>query len=64
MLGHASGTYSHNGSRVDISHNSRIDGYIHNSSPTSDTAATATRTGRPSPAPYCDEGKHWDITAY
>ena len=64
--GHASGTYSHwNGYKLDISHNSCIDGYIH---------SAFTRIGnRGDGFPqwqsgagniYCDEGSHWDITFY
>ena len=64
--GHASGTYSHwNGYKVDISHNSCIDGYIHNAF----TRIGNRGDGYPqwqaaSGNIYCDEGTHWDITYY
>ena len=64
--GHASGTYSHwNGYKVDISHNSCIDGYVHNSF----TYIGYRGDGYPqwraaSGNLYCDEGNHWDITVY
>ncbi|MFI9388611.1 hypothetical protein [Kutzneria sp. NPDC052558] len=65
-VGHAAGTYSHyNGYKVDISHNSCIDGYVHNSFsyiglrgdgyPQWQSAAGNL---------YCDEGNHWDITYF
>ncbi len=65
-VGHASGTYSHyNGYKVDISHRTCVDGYIHN---------TFTRIGNRSDGAaqwkaasgniYADEGSHWDITYY
>ncbi len=65
-VGHASGTYSHyNGYKVDISHNSCIDGYIH----TAFTRISNRGDGYPqwragSGNIYCDEGSHWDITYY
>ena len=65
-VGHASGTYSHyNGYKVDISHNSCIDGYIHNAF----TRIANRSDGYPqweaaSGNIYCDEGTHWDITYY
>ena len=65
-VGHASGTYSHwNGYKVDISHNSCIDGYIHNAF----TRIANRSDGYPqwkaaSGNIYCDEGTHWDITFY
>src|SRR3954447_6286703 len=61
-VGHASGTYSHwNGYKVDISHNSCIDGYIHNAF----TRIANRGDGYPqweaaSGNIYCDEGSHWD----
>ncbi len=65
-VGHASGTYSHyNGYKVDISHNSCIDGYIKNDF----TYIGYRGDGYPqwkaaSGNLYCDEGNHWDITVY
>ncbi len=65
-VGHASGTYSHyNGYKVDVSHNSCIDGYIHNAF----TRIGNRGDGYPqweaaSGNIYCDEGSHWDITYY
>lgn len=65
-VGHASGTYSHyNGYKVDISHNSCIDGYIHSAF----TKIGNRGDGYPqwkaaSGNIYCDEGTHWDITYY
>ncbi len=65
-VGHASGTYSHyNGYKVDISHNSCNNGYIHNSF----TYIGLRGDGYPqwkaaSGNLYCDEGSHWDITVY
>jgi len=65
-VGHASGTYSHyNGYKVDVSHNSCIDGYIH----TAFTRIGNRGDGYPqwqaaSGNIYCDEGTHWDITYY
>jgi hypothetical protein len=65
-VGHASGTYSHyNGYKVDIAHNSCIDGYIHNAF----TRIGNRGDGYPqweaaSGNIYCDEGSHWDITYY
>ncbi|WP_374118421.1 hypothetical protein [Streptomyces sp. 8L] len=65
-VGHASGTYSHyNGYKVDLAHNSCIDGYVHNS-----FAYIGYRgDGYPqwqaaSGNLYCDEGNHWDVTVY
>ncbi|KAA2261071.1 hypothetical protein F0L68_18595 [Solihabitans fulvus] len=65
-VGHASGTYSHfNGYKVDISHNSCIDGYIHR------TFSYIGYRGDGYPQwqaasgnLYCDEGSHWDILVY
>ena len=65
-VGHASGTYSHyNGYKVDISHNSCIDGYVKNSF----TYIGLRGDGYPqwkaaSGNLYCDEGNHWDITYF
>jgi len=64
MLGHASCSH-YNGYRVDISHNSCIDGTIHNSF----TYIGYRGDGYPhweaaSGNLSCDEGNHWDITAY
>ncbi len=65
-VGHASGTYSHyNGYKVDISHNSCIDSYVHNAF----TYIGYRGDGYPqwkaaSGNLYCDEGSHWDITYY
>ena len=65
-VGHASGTYSHyNGYKVDITHRTCIDGYIHSA-----FAQIGNRgDGYPqwqaaSGNVYCDEGSHWDITYY
>jgi hypothetical protein len=63
-VGHASGTYSHyNGYKIDISHNTCIDAYIHNNF----TRIANRGDGYPqwqagSGNLYCDEGSHWDIT--
>ena len=65
-VGHASGTYSHyNGYKVDTSHNSCLDGYVHNSF----SYIGLRGDGYPqwqaaSGNLYCDEGNHWDITVY
>ena len=65
-VGHASGTYSHyNGYKVDIAHNSCIDGYIKNNF----SYIGLRGDGYPqwqaaSGNLYCDEGNHWDITYY
>ena len=65
-VGHASGTYSHyNGYKVDITHRTCIDGYIHNNF----TRIGNRGDGYPqwqaaSGNIYCDEGTHWDITYY
>ncbi len=65
-VGHASGTYSHyNGYKVDITHYSCIDSYIHNNF----TRIGNRGDGYPqwqasSGNLYCDEGSHWDITYY
>jgi hypothetical protein len=66
-VGHAGGTYSHGtGYKIDISHNSCIDNYIH-------TAFThiGNRAGDNAPQwqagsgnLYADEGSHWDIVFY
>jgi len=65
-VGHASGTYSHyNGYKVDITHRTCVDGYIH--------SAFTRIANRGDGAPqwkagsgniYADEGSHWDITYY
>ncbi len=65
-VGHASGTYSHyNGYKIDISHNSCINGYIHSAF----TKIGNRGDGYPqwkagSGNIYCDEGSHWDIVYY
>ncbi|MFD9889825.1 hypothetical protein ACFWY9_10840 [Amycolatopsis sp. NPDC059027] len=65
-VGHAAGTYSHyNGYKVDISHNSCLDGYVKRSF----TYAGKRGDGYPqwkaaSGNLYCDEGDHWDITYF
>jgi hypothetical protein len=65
-VGHASGTYSHwNGYKIDITHHTCIDGYIH----TYFTRIANRGDGYPqwqaaSGNIYCDEGTHWDITYY
>ncbi|MFJ5643947.1 hypothetical protein [Streptomyces sp. NPDC093223] len=65
-VGHASGTYSHyNGYKVDLAHNSCLDGYVHNSF----TYIGYRGDGYPqwqaaSGNLYCDEGNHWDVTVY
>jgi hypothetical protein len=65
-VGHASGTYSHyNGYKIDISHNSCIDGYVHSAF----TRIANRGDGFPqwqagSGNLYCDEGTHWDITYF
>lgn len=64
--GHASGTYSHwNGYKVDIRHNTCVDGYIKRSF----TYVGVRGDGAPqwkSAAGnlYADEGNHWDITYF
>lgn len=65
-VGHASGTYSHyNGYKVDISHNSCIDGYIKNSFSYIGLRGDGyPQWQAPSSNLYCDEGNHWDITYY
>lgn len=65
-VGHASGTYSHyNGYKVDISHNSCIDGYIHNSfARIADRGDGYPQWQAASGNLCCDEGNHWDITIY
>lgn len=65
-VGHVSGTYSHyNGYKVDISHNSCIDGYIHNSfTRIADRGDGYPQWQAASGNLYCDEGNHWDITIY
>ena len=64
--GHASGTYSHwNGYKVDVSHNSCIDGYIHNNfSRIGNRGDGYPQWQAASGNIYCDEGTHWDITYY
>jgi hypothetical protein len=65
-VGHASGTYSHwNGYKVDTSHNTCLNNYIHNSF----TYIGYRGDGYPqwqaaSGNIYCDEGSHWDILVY
>ena len=65
-IGHASGTYSHwNGYKVDVTHRTCIDSYIHNAF----TRIGNRGDGYPqwqaaSGNIYCDEGTHWDITYY
>jgi hypothetical protein len=65
-VGHASGTYSHyNGYKIDITHHTCIDNYIHNAF----TRIANRGDGYPqwqagSGNLYCDEGSHWDITYY
>jgi hypothetical protein len=65
-VGHASGTYSHYyGYKVDVTHNTCIDSYIHNTF----TRIANRGDGYPqwqaaSGNLYCDEGTHWDITYY
>ena len=65
-VGHASGTYSHyNGYKVDIAHNSCIDGYIHNAfSRIGNRGDGYPQWEAASGNIYCDEGSHWDITYY
>ncbi|HEY2063151.1 hypothetical protein [Amycolatopsis sp. NBC_01480] len=65
-VGHAAGTYSHyNGYKVDIAHNSCIDGYVKSAF----SYIGLRGDGYPqwkaaSGNLYCDEGNHWDITYY
>lgn len=65
-VGHASGTYSHyNGYKIDTSHNTCIDNYIHNTFThiaTRGDGAQQWQAG--SGNVYADEGSHWDITYY
>ena len=65
-VGHASGTYSHyNGYKIDISHSTCVDNYIHNTFThiaTRSDGAQQWQAG--SGNVYADEGSHWDITFY
>lgn len=65
-VGHASGTYSHfNGYKIDITHRTCIDGYIHSAFTrigNRGDGAAQWRAG--SGNIYADEGSHWDITYY
>ena len=65
-VGHASGTYSHyNGYKIDVSHRTCVDNYIHNSfSPIGDRGDGYPQWEAGSGNIYCDEGSHWDIAFY
>ncbi|MFC0434386.1 hypothetical protein [Kutzneria buriramensis] len=65
-VGHASGTYSHyNGYKVDISHNTCIDNYVHNSFSYIGLRGDGYPQWRSAAGNlYCDEGNHWDITYF
>jgi hypothetical protein len=65
-VGHASGTYSHyNGYKVDISHNSCIDNYVHNSFSYIGLRGDGYPQWKSAAGNlYCDEGNHWDITYF
>jgi hypothetical protein len=65
-VGHASGTYSHyNGYKVDISHNTCIDNYVHNSFSYIGLRGDGYPQWKSAAGNlYCDEGSHWDITYF
>ena len=65
-VGHASGTYSHyNGYKIDITHGTCVDGYIHNSfTRIANRGDGAAQWKAGSGNIYADEGSHWDITYY
>ncbi|MDT8912467.1 hypothetical protein [Amycolatopsis sp. PS_44_ISF1] len=65
-VGHASGTYSHyNGYKVDISHNSCIDGYVKNTFGYIGLRGDGYPQWKAASGNlYCDEGSHWDVTYY
>jgi hypothetical protein len=65
-VGHAAGTYSHyNGYKVDVRHNSCIDGYVHSAfSRIGNRADGYPQWQASSGNLYCDEGTHWDIVYY
>ncbi|MEP7020234.1 MAG: hypothetical protein ABI808_06255 [Pseudonocardiales bacterium] len=65
-VGHASGTYSHyNGYKIDITHRSCIDNYIHSAFTYIGLRGDGARQWRAGSGNiYADEGSHWDITYY
>lgn len=65
-VGHASGTYSHyNGYKVDVSKNTCINNYVHNSFTQIANRGDGYPQWRSAAGNiYCDEGSHWDITYY
>jgi hypothetical protein len=65
-VGHAAGTYSHyNGYKVDISHNSCDDNYVHNSFSYIGLRGDGYPQWKSAAGNlYCDEGNHWDITYF
>ncbi len=65
-VGHAAGTYSHyNGYKVDISHNSCNDNYVHNSFSYIGLRGDGYPQWKSAAGNlYCDEGNHWDITYF
>ncbi len=65
-VGHASGTYSHyNGYKVDVTHRTCIDSYIHNAFTRIGNRGDGYPQWRSAAGNvYCDEGSHWDITYY
>ncbi len=64
--GHAPGQYSHAaGYKVDTSHNSCLDGYVHSAfTRIADRGDGYPQWQAASGNIYCDEGSHWDITYY
>jgi len=65
-VGHASGTYSHyNGYKIDITHRTCVDGYIHNTfTRIADRGDGAAQWRAGSGNIYADEGSHWGITYF
>ena len=66
-VGYASGTYSHyNGYKIDISHRTCTDNYIHNNFTHIGNRSGDNAPQWQSPAGnlYADEGSHWDIVFY
>jgi len=65
-VGHAAGTYSHyNGYKVDISHNTCNDNYVHNSFSYIGLRGDGYPQWKSAAGNlYCDEGNHWDITYF
>jgi hypothetical protein len=64
--GHASGTYSHwNGYKLDIRHNTCIDGYVKRSFSYIGLRGDGYPQWKSAAGNlYCDEGSHWDITYF